>query len=170
MCALPIPPFPTGVMRGRFRPTNGQLYTCGMFAWAGDQTHPGGFYRIRATGKPMFLPVGLHARKDRMVLTFTDPLDPASTADLSRYAAKAWTIKRTINYGSDHYNEHSLKITAAHLSNDGRTLTLTIPDLEPTRCMEITYRLKGRGGEPVEGRIDHTIHHLSDAPSGAVKP
>ena len=64
MCALPIPSLPTGVMRGRFHPKDGQLYACGMFAWAGNQTAPGGFYRIRATGKPMFLPTGLHATKN----------------------------------------------------------------------------------------------------------
>ncbi len=51
MCALPMPQFPTGVMRGRFHPVSGQLYCCGMFAWAGDQTQPGGFYRVRYTGK-----------------------------------------------------------------------------------------------------------------------
>ena len=62
VCALPIPPLPTGVMRGRFHPGDGQLYTCGLFAWAGDRTQPGGFYRVRATGKPMFLPIGLSAR------------------------------------------------------------------------------------------------------------
>ena len=27
MSALPLPPFPTGIMRGRFHPTDGQLYT-----------------------------------------------------------------------------------------------------------------------------------------------
>ena len=72
MCALPIPRFPTGVMRGRFHPGDGQLYPCGMFAWAGNLTQPGGFYRVRATGKPMHLPVGLKARKQALVLTFTD--------------------------------------------------------------------------------------------------
>ena len=61
MCELPLPQFPTGLIRGRFHPTNGHLYTCGMFAWAGNQQQPGGFYRVRATGKPMHLPVGLHA-------------------------------------------------------------------------------------------------------------
>ena len=47
-------------MRGRFHPSNGQFYACGLFAWAGDRTQPGGFYRLRATGKPMFVPVELH--------------------------------------------------------------------------------------------------------------
>ena len=65
MCALPIPPFPTGIMRGRFNPVDGQLYTCGLFAWAGDRTQPGGFYRVRATGKPMFVPIGLQRPEGR---------------------------------------------------------------------------------------------------------
>ena len=48
--ALPIPDFPTGVMRGRFHPYDGQLYVCGMFDWAGNKRGTGGFYRISNTG------------------------------------------------------------------------------------------------------------------------
>jgi hypothetical protein len=160
--ALPISRFPTGVMRGRFHPGNGQLYTCGLFAWAGDQTQPGGFYRVRATGKPMFLPVGLSARKEGMAITFTDPLDPETATDPTRFRAKTWTIKRTVNYGSDHFNERLQRITAARLSADGRTVVLEMPDIAPTRCMEITYRIKGATGEPVEGAINNTIHQLAN--------
>ena len=157
-CALPIPRFPTGVMRGRFHPGNGQLYTCGLFGWAGDQTQPGGFYRLRATGKPMFLPVGLSARKDGMALTFTEPLDNNIAVDASRYTARIWSIKRTINYGSDHHDERPLEIASASLSADGRTVFLKIPGIRPTMCMEITFRIRGKIGEPVEGVIHNTIH------------
>ena len=59
VCALPLPAFPTGIMRGRFNPADGQLYTCGLFGWAGDRTQPGGFYRVRMTGKPLFVPAAL---------------------------------------------------------------------------------------------------------------
>ena len=45
MCELPLPSFPTGIMRGRFNPADGQLYVGGMFAWAGNVTQPGGLYR-----------------------------------------------------------------------------------------------------------------------------
>ena len=62
MCQLPIPQFPTGVMRGRFHPADGQLYCCGMFAWAGNQTQPGGFYRVRYLGEAVHLPIGLRRR------------------------------------------------------------------------------------------------------------
>ncbi|MFP6765236.1 MAG: DUF6797 domain-containing protein, partial [Planctomycetaceae bacterium] len=68
MCQLPLPQMPTGLIRGRFNPVDGQLYTCGMFAWAGSQNQPGGFYRVRYTGKPVHLPVGLQARRGGMQL------------------------------------------------------------------------------------------------------
>ena len=133
-------------------PANGQLYACGMFAWAGDQTQPGGFYRIRATGKPMFLPVGLHARKDGMAITFTDPLDREAAADPSHYTARTWSLKRTVNYGSDHHDERPLRDHGrAALSDDGRTVFLEIPDLQPTWCMEITYAIRGAGGRAGRG-------------------
>ena len=41
-------------------------------------------------------------------------------------------------------------------------MVLEIPGLHPTWCMEITYRIKGRGGEPVDGVIHNTIHQLRD--------
>jgi putative heme-binding domain-containing protein len=163
--ALPIPRFATGVMRGKFHPETGQLYTCGLFGWAGDQTQPGGFYRVRATGKPMFLPVGLAARKRGLALRFTDPLDRPSATDAARYAAKVWSIRRTAEYGSDHFHEHPLRIRSATLSANGLDLFLEIPELQPTMCMELTYRIQGRGGEPVEAVIHNTIHKLGDGSS-----
>ncbi len=78
MVELPVPAFPTVFMRGRFDPTDGQLVMCGMFAWAGNATQPGGLYRLRATGKPVCLPVELKAMKSGLQLTFTEALDPTS--------------------------------------------------------------------------------------------
>ncbi len=105
-CAqLPLPQFPTGVMRGRFHPTDGQLYCCGMFAWAGNQTQPGGFYRVRYTGKPVYLPIGLQATKSGMTITFSGALDPKTAGDPKNYAVKTWSLKRSEQYGSKHYDE-----------------------------------------------------------------
>ena len=162
MCALPVPPSPTGIMRGRFNPADGQLYTCGLFAWAGDRTRPGGFYRIRATGKPMFVPIGLHARKDGMAITFTDRLDRKAAGDPKNYGARTWALKRTVNYGSEHIDEKPARIAAARVSDDGRTVFLEIPDIRPIWCMEITYAIRGESGQAVEGAIDNTIHQLGE--------
>ncbi len=162
MCALPIPSFPTGIIRGRFHPKNGHLYLCGMFAWAGNQEQPGGFYRVRYTGKPIDVPVGLGARKGAMLLTFTEALDPTSASERSSYTVKTWSLKRTANYGSEHYGEKRLKVEGASLSGDGRTVTLEIPQLAPTWCMEIKYSIRSARGRPSNGVIDNTIHRLKE--------
>jgi hypothetical protein len=153
MCALPIPRFPTGVMRGRFYPTDGQLYCCGMFAWAGDQTQPGGFYRVRYTGKPVYLPIGLSAKKTGMTIKFSAALDPNTAGEPQNYAVKTWSLKRSEQYGSKHYDEKPAKVTAAKLSDDGKTLTLEIADIKPTWSMEIRYNMKASDGSTVQGLL-----------------
>jgi hypothetical protein len=160
MCALSLPRFPTGVMRGRFHPTDGQLYCCGMFAWAGDQTQPGGFYRVRYTGKPVHLPIGLAAKKTGMTLTFSGPLDPRTASDPKNYAVRTWSLKRSEQYGSEHYGEKEAKVTGAKVSADGKTVTLEIEAMKPTWCMEIKYSIKGADRESVQGVVHNTIHRL----------
>jgi putative heme-binding domain-containing protein len=160
MCALPLPTFPTGVMRPRFHPTDGSLYVCGMFAWAGNVTAPGGFYRVRYTGKPADLPVGLKAQAGAMELTFTDALD-AKAVDATSFDVKVWGLKRSQNYGSKHIDEKPLAVAKATVSVDGKTVRLELPDLTPTWGMEIKYRLKGTDGRAVVGTIHNTIHALA---------
>jgi glucose/arabinose dehydrogenase len=162
MCALPLPQFPTGVMRGRFHPQNGQLYCCGMFAWAGDQTQPGGFYRVRYTGRPVYLPVGLHATKTGMTITFSGPLDRQTAADPKNYAVQTWSLKRSAEYGSKHYDEKPSKVSGVAVSADGKTVKLEIDGIKPTWCMEIKYGVKGVNGEPVQGVVHNTIHRLGE--------
>jgi len=162
VCALPLPPFPTGIMRGRFHPKDGQLYTCGMFAWAGNRTQPGGFYRVRYTGKPADVPISLKATATGVEIAFTDPLDPASVADVKNYSIKVWGLKRSQNYGSKHIDEHAIPVAKAVLAADGKTVRLDIPALGPTWGMAIEYRLKGSDGRAIVGTIHNTIHTLGN--------
>ncbi len=161
MIELPIPAFPTGVMRGRFHPADGQLYLCGMFAWAGSATTPGGLYRLRATGQPMHLPAELHATKSGLKLTFTEALDAKSVNPASVHV-KTWSLKRTANYGSQHHDEKELTVRETSLSDDGRTLTIAVDDLEPVWGMEIQYNLKANDGKVITGTIHNTIHRLDE--------
>ena len=136
-------------MRGRFHPHDGQLYACGMFAWAGNATQPGGFYRIRYTGQPMHLPsasrapaAGMRSRSARALLEAAD--EPA------RYAVKTWSLKRSKEYGyAAHLTRNRWPVEAATLSEDRRTVTLKLPDLRPTWGMEITCRLKDTSRQAV---------------------
>jgi sugar lactone lactonase YvrE len=159
VCELPLPAFPTGIMRGRFG-ADGALYTCGMYAWAGNAIAPGGFYRIRYTGKPAYVPLAVHSMKGSLSVRFSDPLDPGSVKT-DAFAFKVWSLKRTANYGSQHYNEHSLEITAVRISPDARTVTLDIPTLAPTQCCELKVRLMGAYGENIDRSLHGTIHQLA---------
>lgn len=162
MVSLPLPPFPTGVMRGRFHPTDGHLYVCGMYAWAGNQHVPGGLYRIRATGKPACLPVGYHVTRNGLAVTFSDPLHEGAAADVRNFGLKVWDLQRSERYGSPHVNERPLKVTAASLSADRRTLTLTIPDLRPTRGLELWYSVRSADGREVDGLLHGTVHRMGE--------
>jgi len=161
MVELPLPTIPTGLIRGRFHPDDGQLYVCGMFAWAGSRQQPGGLYRIRYTGKPVHVPLDMTAKTGGIRLRFATPLETKSAANADNYAVKVWSLKRTKSYGSKHHNERSLAVASARLLNDGQSVELTIPDLKPTWCIEVRYDVRSADDKPVRGRIHGTIHQLA---------
>lgn len=163
MCQLPIPQFPTGTMRGRFHPRDGQLYLCGLFAWgSSQQQREGGLFRIRYTGAGAAVPLTTKAETRKLTVSFSDPIARETIADTKNFAFTTWDLKRTKNYGSKHYNEQQLEISQASLSPDGKQLTLTIPELSPTWCYELKCRLTTKDGDIVERVLHGTIHNLND--------
>jgi putative heme-binding domain-containing protein len=158
MVALPIRDLPTGIMRGRFNPADEQLYACGLYAWAGNRQHPGGFFRVRRTERPLTIPVGLHTEPGKLDLEFAAPLDTGAASEVGNWEVRAWNLKRTKRYGSDHIDERELPVTAATLSSDGRSVSLTVPDFGPTWCYSIEWDVKTAAGVPVKGRIHGTMH------------
>ena len=114
-------------MRGRFHPNDGQLYCCGMFAWAGNRHQDGGFYRIRYTGKPAYQITHLRAMREGVEVSFSDALDSVTAVDAGNYAIKIWGLKRTKNYGSRHYNERTLTVENVSLSPDRRRAHSRVP-------------------------------------------
>ena len=156
-----MPDFPTGVMRGRFHPTIGDLYTCGLAVWASNKIQDGGLYRVRRTASPMHLPIAWRTAPGKIAITFSDALDRAAAEDVTHSTIKAWDLLRSEKYGSPHLNERPLSITGAKLSDDGRTLNLTIPDLAPTRGLELQLTLKGADGSSIVRSIHATIHRIA---------
>jgi hypothetical protein len=158
MVALPIADLPTGIMRGRFNPADGQLYTCGLYAWAGNRQHPGGFFRVRRTDKPLTIPVALHAEPEKLELEFATPLDPAVAGDPGSWKVRAWDLERTKNYGSKHLNERVLPVAAATPSSDGRRVSLAVPEFGPTWCYSVEWTIKAADGTPIKGTLHGTLH------------
>lgn len=146
VCDLPMPAFASGIMRGRFG-NDGALYTCGMFAWAGNASSPGGFYRIRRGDGIVPVPVAVRAAKGYIAVTFSEAVEPANCE------MKVWSLQRSAKYGSQHFDEKSLTIRGTKLSDDRRTVIVGIPDLAPTQCYELKI------GERV---LHGTIHHLNE--------
>lgn len=159
--ALPVEDFPTGVMRGRFHPATGDLYACGMAVWASNKHQDGGLYRVRRTGTAAHLPVAWATSAGEIRLTLSDPPDPEAAADPESYELTVWDIKRTARYGSRHLNEKQLEIPSARVDPGGRTITLQVPDLAPTKCLSLIVRVKTADGRDLEREIHATIHRLA---------
>lgn len=159
--ALPGATFPTGVLRGRFASRDGALYTCGMFAWAGDATQPGGLYRVRATGRPLRMPIELATTRTGLRLRFAEPLERATLAPAS-FQMQVWSLRRTANYGSAHHDEHPLTVRAVRLAADDRTVELDLEGIAPTWCYELRWQLRAADGGEVNGVLHGTLHALPE--------
>jgi len=107
----------------------------------------------------------MHVVRGGLKLKFSEPLDPASVS-AAAVRVKAWDLKRTAGYGSKHFNERPWSVSNASLSADGLTLSLKIPDLQPTWGMEVSFDLRAMDGGPVQGRIHNTIHTTDDSAVG----
>ena len=164
---VPLPvEFDTGVIRGRFHPGDGQLYVCGLFGWAGNKTQPGGFFRVRNTGKPLYSPSGLHALTNGIVLTFTQPLDQASATDPGNYGVEVWNYRWTQEYGSPDFKLNGargrdrLLVEFAQISRDARSVFLRLPGITPVMQMNVQMNLKAADGQPIQTFVHNTIHAL----------
>lgn len=164
---FPLPPFQTGVMRGRFR--DGHLYLSGLRGWQTSGVKDGAIQRVRCTGKKIYMPVGLNALKRGVRLTFLEPL-AESAGSPENWSASRWNYKWAVDYGSPHFSlekpgkqgEDRLEIKAAKLSEDRRSVVLEIDDMKPVMQMKIGYTLSAADGSPVKGAVYHTIHALGD--------
>lgn len=158
--------FTSSAMRLRFNPHDGQLYNAGLKGWQSNAVLPAGFDRIRYTGKPVYSVAGLKVDKGGVHLTFTQALNRKSAEDLQNWGGKRWNYRRTVAYGSPEFSvEHpdqrgkdELKIEAAKLSTDAKTVTLRVADLKPVMQQTIAFQLQAKDGTKLRQEIMHTIN------------
>jgi len=158
---LPGIKFLTGVMRGRFNSSDGQLYACGMSAWGTNQMlRGGGLYRIRYTGKPLTTPVELITNTSGIILRFDSKLDLQKATDITNYLVKTWDLKRSSAYGSDRYNEQILPLDGVQIQKDGKSVKLYLQNIKPVDVMTISYDILNTAKIPLKGTVQSTIHNL----------
>jgi glucose/arabinose dehydrogenase len=144
--------FPSGLMRARFNPADGQLYVCGLRGWGTSGLRDGDFSRIRFTGDQTPIPIGFEVVKNGLQVTFSHPLDRKAAEDDQNWGGH-WTTTFTSK-------REDLPIDSAKLSNDGRTATVQLDSVHPAVNFTLTYRLKSAAGQAVAGDLHGTIHRV----------
>ena len=154
---LPIR-FTSSAMRGRFSPRDGQLYVTGLRGWQTNAARDGGFDRVRFTGKPLRMPVGLKVKSNGVEITFSDPLDPDVAADPDNYSVDSSNIRWTHNYGSGDHDRKEHVVDKATLLSDARTVRLIIDEFRPAHQMKIGITIKAADGTNIRQTIWSTVH------------
>ncbi len=158
--------FLAGVCRGRFGP-DGNLYVCGLNGWQTSAKADGCVQRVRYTGRPVEVPVGLEVVPDGVRLTFSRPLDKAAAEDPAHYRAAWWNYHWSGLYGSPRLKvsdpqsigQDDVPVTAAKLEADGRTVRVTVAGgVRPVMQMQVGVNLKTADGRPVVGSVFLTVH------------
>ena len=160
--------FNSGMMRPRFNPTDGQMYVAGLRGWSSSAAKEGSLQRVRYTGKPVTMPVGIHLTKTGFEVTFSSALDPAIANDKQNFSAEWFNIVRSGSYGSPDYSvadpkkkaRDPVEISGAALQPNGKTVALTIPNLKPVTNFVLKYKLKATDGSDAKGEVDYTINRV----------
>lgn len=185
--------FKSGTIEGRFHP-DGHLYIAGLTSWqsVGHGSDWGSFHRVRYTGQPLHLPVAVNTRKGGLNLRFAEALDPTSATDPQNYTLSQWTYPWTSQYGTrgkiyslnlpGKTGSDPVTIRSIHLSEDRKTVSLSIPELRQDlvqktlgklpdlpdmiesslgMVLAIDYRLLSADGAKMNHLIHKTIHRVA---------
>ena len=160
--------FDSGIMRGRFRKQDGQLYVCGLRGWQTAGVQDAALHRVRYTGKPVHMPAGISFLETGIRLTFTCPLAADVANDPDSYSILRWNYRWAAEYGSRQWSVtdpskqgyDTLQVKSAKLEPDGRTVTLEVQDMRPAMQIQVGYDVEASDGTQVRGDVYGTAHVL----------
>jgi glucose/arabinose dehydrogenase len=165
-----LPTFDSGISRLRFNEKENALFITGLRGWQTVAQKDAGFYRVRYTGAKANLPIDLKVRPGQVAITFSDALDKSFATDPDNFNVEQWNYRWTENYGSPQIKvsnpkqqgHDAVEVDEAHLSPDGKTVTLKIDKLAPVMQMKIQYNLKTADGSAMKSAIWNTINVVGD--------
>ncbi len=159
--------FTSGGMRARFNPVDGQLYVCGFQGWQTNAPRQTAFERVRYTAKKSYLPAALHVKDNGIEIVFPESLKKETADDAGAWAVEQWNYRWTGAYGSPEVKisnpkqngRDQVEVKSVKLSEDGKTVFLEIPDLQPVMQMLIRGNgIEAADGSPVTVEIANTIN------------
>ncbi|MEM9021946.1 MAG: hypothetical protein AAGC44_15430 [Planctomycetota bacterium] len=135
----------------------------GTWSWQDARGEPQyqGLERLTPTGEEVFEIHAMKASPEGFVLTFTQPLDQDVLADPETYKVASWTYVATHKYGGPKIDEHTLTVAQAMPSDDLRSVTLTIPDLEEGYVVHLRTDPTSKTGQAIwSGEVWYTLNQI----------
>ncbi len=121
--------FASGLIGGRMG-VDGKLYCGGSDrGWGARGGKPYCFEKLEWTGKVPFEMHEVHARPDGFEITFTQPVDPVTAADVKSYTAREFTYAYREEYGGPEVDEELPKIAKAIVAADHKSVRVSLDKL-----------------------------------------
>ena len=164
--------FASGIMRAAVNPADGQVYAVGLDGWNGGG-RPGlidhTVQRLRYTGKPFLMVSNCTVEPEGLRVAFNFPLERERAGQIAAYQLHHWNYRWQASYGSEMYSPTTgkvaiepMKLTAAEVAPDGRSVLLRISDLKPVHQVHLILNVARESGEPFAEEIYWTINAIPE--------
>jgi hypothetical protein len=158
--------FRSGIMRARVNPKDGQVYVVGLRGWQTKAQDVGCIERVRWTGRKACLVNGVLFQPGKIRIQFSAPADPQTLKDPKSYKLTEWNYIWSRHYGSPHMSpseptkvgHDTVAFAVESISDDGREVVLSVPDLQPVHQMRIRIDGRAADGTPLRQVIYATIN------------
>jgi hypothetical protein len=122
--------FGSGSLSMQFAP-NGAMFVGGTDrGWGARGGKPFSFDRLDWSGKTPFEILEMRAKSDGFELTFTQPVDAKTAADVNSYKLKTYTYIYRSDYGSPEVDGTTPTIKEARVAADGRSVHLEVDGMQ----------------------------------------
>lgn len=172
---VPLPgEFLSGAHRIDFNPQDGHIYVAGTQSWQSYAQAQGSLQRLRHTGRPLDLPVGVESFENGLLLRFNCRVDPASVRPENVFCAQ-WNYLYSPAYGSEEYSVREpgrpghdpVEVRSVHLLGDGQSVFVEIPQLHPVMQLHLFMQLRALDEDTQQPRLFepdlyYTIHALRE--------
>tara|TARA_R110002096_G_scaffold6186_9_gene28271 strand:- start:18 stop:2837 length:2820 start_codon:yes stop_codon:yes gene_type:complete len=163
--------FLSGIMRGAFSPSDGQLYVTGIDGWGDYSVSDGCFQRVRYTGEKLRKPIGFQVHSNGIRVDFSTKLDKKSATSFRNYFVQQWNYEYSPQYGSPEYSisdpeslgHDVVSVCSVQLLESGSSIFVEIPQIEPVMQMHLRMHLKDEDGIAFEADLFPSILELGEA-------
>ncbi len=160
--------FSSGILRMVWGSDNSMFVGMTSRGWGSTGKELFGLQRLVWTGKTPFEVKTLKAKDDGFELEFTKPVNKAVAEDPASYQMTTFNYKYHFNYGSPIVDQQKGMIERAEVSEDGRTVRLTV------HGMRLGFIHQFKMGDIKSSRGENLVHDtgyytLNEVPGGKLK-